>query len=157
MRIHAATLLVLCAMFAAAGCTGRDPAPSARWLETLLAERHYDRYDEFFAQDARVNGSSFAKEYLVSTVDGLHRAFPDLSVEVLEQITSQDRIVTRFAVHGTNDGPFNTQAATGRAVRFHGVAIDTLRNGKVSETWLHLDLWSMAQQLGAGEPPRAGS
>lgn len=141
-----------------AGCSGADRAgPAAGWLEAILVERSYDRFEEFFAENARINGSSFGEVYLSGTADGLHAAFPDLSLDVLERIAADDRVVIRFELHGTHEGPFNTFPATHRQVRFAGIVIDHLSEGRVTDSWLQLDLWSMAQQIGtrtpvAGEP-----
>jgi predicted ester cyclase len=143
-------LIAMIAALMIAACTesAREAGVSAAWLQVLLIERNQERYDEFFAPDARVNGSTFAREYLRATADGLHGAFPDLDIDVLEQIVARDRVVTRFALAGTHQGPFNTLPPTGRAISFPGVSIDRLEQGRVVENWLYIDLWSMAKQLG---------
>ena len=151
-RFLAGALALICL----AGCSGVDEGPggAAAWLDAILIDRSYDRFEEYFADGAQVNGSTFAREYLKGTADGLHAAFPDLKLELLEQIRTDDRVITRCALEGTHTGPFNTYPPTGRAVRFPCVAIDTIERGRIVESWLHIDLWSMARQLGvaAGSP-----
>jgi predicted ester cyclase len=155
-RFAAGALALICL----AGCSGVNEGSrgTGAWLDAILIDRSYERFEEYFAEGAQVNGSSFAREYLEGTADGLHAAFPDLKLELLEQLRADDRVITRFVLEGTNTGPFNTYPATGRAVRFNGVAIDTIEGGRVVDSWLHIDLWSMAQQLGvAGGAPAAST
>jgi predicted ester cyclase len=147
------------ALLCVAACSGVSDGSrvSPAWLTGLLIDRSYDRFEEYFADGARINGSSFAREYLKATADGLHAAFPDLKLEMLEQIRTQDRVVNRFVLEGTNTGSFNTYPATGREIRFTGVAIDKIEDGRIVESWLQIDLWSMAQQLGMTQVAGGGT
>jgi len=138
-----ATLLLL----AACGGAEDSKALASGYLQALLVEQAFERWDEFFAPDAHINGSGFARRYMEETARGLATGFPDLALIVDEQLVDGDSVVTRFTLEGTHDGPFSSVAPTGRRVRFRGVAVDRLVEGRIVSSWQYIDLWSAAQQL----------
>jgi len=138
-----ATLLLL----AACGGDEDSKALASGYLQALLVERAFERWDEFFAPDARINGSGFAQRYMEETARGLAIGFPDLALSVDEQLVDGDSVVTRFTLEGTHDGPFSSVAPTQRRVRFRGVAVDRLVEGRIVSSWQYIDLWNAAQQL----------
>jgi steroid delta-isomerase-like uncharacterized protein len=81
--------------------------------------------------------------------------FPDLRVEVLDQIAEGDAVVTRTMAAGTHTGTFQGVPATGRTVQIDGISIERYRNGRVAERWDQFDLLGMLQQLGAIPTPQA--
>jgi len=142
-------VLSVCGGFAACDAGSANRGLSAAWLEAMLVQQDYARFAELFAPTATVNESAYGARYLTSLSDGLHAAFPDLTLEIEEQLTDRDRVVTRFRLRGTHTGTFNRLAPTHRQVAIAGVAIDRVADGRVAETWLQLDLWGLAQQLAA--------
>jgi predicted ester cyclase len=151
MSVIVRAALAVLALATVAACNNGEAnrGVSAAWLDAMLVQRDYERYPELFATSARVNGSTFGGRYLKSIADGLHAAFPDLTLEVEEQLTDRDRVVTRFRLRGTHTGVFNTLPPTHREVAIRGVAIDRIEDGRVADTWLQLDLWGLGQQLAA--------
>ncbi len=79
----------------------------------------------------------------------LRQAFPDLKVDISDQIAEDDRVVTRKTFHGTHGGPFLGIPATGAPVRFEVVDILTIRDGRFCEHRAVLDKLGLMQQLGA--------
>jgi predicted ester cyclase len=63
----------------------------------------------------------------------LREAFPDLKVDIGEQIAEDDRVVTRKTFKGTHGGPFLGLPATGSGVRFEVVDILTIRERRICE------------------------
>ena len=45
-----------------------------------------------------------------------------------------EKVITRWTGHGTQSGPFEGMAATGKPVTATGVAISRVNNGKLSRT-----------------------
>jgi predicted ester cyclase len=144
---RAAALALLAILCAGCGAGVDNRQRAAGWLQSILIEQNYDAFAEHFADGARINDTSFTRSYLKSLAEGLHAAFPDLRMEVIEQIAVDDRVVTRFELTGTHSGAFNTMPATGRPVRFRGVSIDRLQDGRVTECWLQVDFWMMVRQI----------
>jgi steroid delta-isomerase-like uncharacterized protein len=79
----------------------------------------------------------------------LREAFPDLQVEISEQIAEDDRVVTRKTFRGTHDGPFLGLPPTGAGVHFEVIDILTIRERKICEHRVLLDKLGLLRQLGA--------
>ena len=86
-------------------------------------------------------------------------AFPDFKGTTEDMIFKGDKIIGHWIVTGTNTGPFGEFPPTGKQVRFSGVDIHHIVNGKVKEVWSFLDLLGLYQQLGftltAPAPPES--
>ena len=77
-------------------------------------------------------------EWLADMVGDRH-AFPDLRVEIQDQIAENDQVVTRLRMRGTQNGPLLGIGASGKAMDVSGVRIDRLAQGKITESWFHWD------------------
>ena len=76
-------------------------------------------------------------------------AFPDLHFQVDEMIASDDKIVARLTISGTNEGSFMNMPPTGNKISYKAIDIFRLIDGKVVEHWGIGDNVKMMQQLGA--------
>jgi steroid delta-isomerase-like uncharacterized protein len=76
-------------------------------------------------------------------------AFPDLTVDISEQIAEGDRVVTRKTLRGTHGGSFLGLPPTGSPVRFEVVDILTIRDERFVEHRAVIDKLNLMQQLGA--------
>ncbi|MBC7001957.1 ester cyclase [Photobacterium sp. BZF1] len=81
-------------------------------------------------------------------VQGLLTAFPDLHLTVDDQIVSGDKVATRWTAVGTHTGPLGDTAPTGQPVKFEGLILDRVVDGRVVERWEQWDQMGMLQQLG---------
>jgi steroid delta-isomerase-like uncharacterized protein len=88
-------------------------------------------------------------EYLADMVHLYRRAFPDLRLEIQDQIAENDRVVTCLRMQGTQNGPLLGIGASGKPVDVTGIRIDRLDKGKITESWFHWDGLDMLQQIGA--------
>jgi steroid delta-isomerase-like uncharacterized protein len=79
--------------------------------------------------------------------------FPDLVHNIEDQVAEGEKVVTRVTVTGTNKGQFQGMPATGKQVKFTGIAIDRVVNGKIKERWVDFDVMGLMQQLGAIPAP----
>ena len=82
-------------------------------------------------------------------------AFPDLTDTVELLIAEDDLVVARWTMAGTNTGAWGGVPPTGRPLRFSGVNIFRLKDGRVVEVWNHRDDLGVQQQLNA--PVYAGA
>ncbi len=82
-------------------------------------------------------------------------AFPDLTMVVDLIFGEGEMLVARWTMQGTNTAPWGNQPPTGKSIKFSGVNIYRIVNGKVVEIWNHRDDLGVMQQLGA--PIYAGS
>ena len=109
--------------------------------------------DEAFAADAmiHINGSpkpSLSLAEFKEMAKGLLASFPDIHFTIEDQVVAGDKVTTRWVAEGTNTGPLGDIPATGKGVRFNGLILDKVVDGKVAERWEQWDQVGMMQQLG---------
>lgn len=75
-------------------------------------------------------------------------AFPDIRFAIEDLITEDDKVVTRWTAQGTHQGEFLGIESTGKRVRFGGIYIYRVSDGKIAELWVSLDLLGPVLQLG---------
>jgi steroid delta-isomerase-like uncharacterized protein len=76
-------------------------------------------------------------------------AFSDLRFTIEDELSADDKIVTRWIVTGTHDGDLPGLPRTGRSISLSGITIARVIDGKVAESWNNWDVLGMMQQLGA--------
>jgi len=74
--------------------------------------------------------------------------FPDLHLEVQDTVADEHMNAQRILFTGTHTGQFRGLPATGRKVRFAGLEISRMVDGKAAEHWFQMDMLTMFQQLG---------
>jgi predicted ester cyclase len=75
-------------------------------------------------------------------------AFPDLWLSIEEAICENDRVVTKWRVTGTHDGPFGLVPPTRERVVLSGLTLSTFRGDRVATDWLTWDPQDMVRVLG---------
>ena len=80
-------------------------------------------------------------------------AFPDVRLNIEEQIAEGDRVVTRWIGSGTHQGEMMGIAPTGNQIRVDGITISRIQDGKVVEDWELFNALGLMQQLGAVPTP----
>ena len=83
-------------------------------------------------------------EFLGGFVEG----FPDLHLEVQGVAADDGMTAQRILFTGTHTGSFRGLPPTGREVRFSGIEINRMVDGKVAEHWFQLDSVTLFAQLG---------
>ena len=76
-------------------------------------------------------------------------AFPDVHMEIEDQIAEGDRVATRWVASGTHEGDLMGISPTGNRVTVAGTTIDRIADGQIAETWDNYDALGMMQQVGA--------
>ena len=76
-------------------------------------------------------------------------AFPDMNVNVEDEIAEWDKVVTRWTIRGTHQGEVEEFGPpTGRQVEIKGITIHRIGDGKIVEEWNRFDNLAVMQQLG---------
>ncbi len=85
-------------------------------------------------------------------------AIPDIRMDVVDTIAEGDRVCIRYVAYGTHTGELLGRPGTGKPVRYEGINIYRIVDGKLAESWQCLDAVGLLQQIGALTPdPSAGS
>ena len=78
----------------------------------------------------------------------LRAAFPDLTWETEAPLAQNDRVVARWTMRGTHDGPLFGHAATHHPMLVTGIHIARVEHGRIAELWQNWGLMGLLQQLG---------
>jgi steroid delta-isomerase-like uncharacterized protein len=111
-------------------------------LGDLVAEDvvHHDPYDPNAA--AGLAG-------LRKSIEANRTAFPDMAIEVEDQVAEGDRVATRWRATMTHSGSLGGTEASGRRVEMRGITIERFEGGKVVESWRSMDTLGLLRQIGA--------
>ena len=124
----------------------------ARFLEEVINQGRLEQADELVAVDfvelEPLPGQRQGREGLKEVIGMMRAAFPDIHWVVEETVASGDKVVTRFTWTGTHRGTFLGVPASGRSVSVKGVVIDRLVAGKMADSRILMDNFTMMQQLG---------
>jgi steroid delta-isomerase-like uncharacterized protein len=125
-----------------------------------LAREHFDRvwnHDEFetdtLADGYRVQTNLGAHdEHSLEEFQGFvaqaHEAVPDLQKEIDDSIATDDRVVIRYTMTGTQKGEFKGIPPTGESIEIAGIAIYRIEDGALAEAWIVADFLRAMKQLG---------
>lgn len=84
----------------------------------------------------------------VKVVETNHSAFPDLAVTIIGQVAEGDRVSTHWRFSGTQQGVYEGEQPAGKPVNWTGVSIDRFADGRIAETWVVWDKFTLFGQLG---------
>jgi steroid delta-isomerase-like uncharacterized protein len=74
-------------------------------------------------------------------------ALPDQHVAVDDMIAETDKVVVRWTATGTHQGDLMGIPATEKQVKYTGITIYRIADGKVAETWWAYDGFGLVQQI----------
>jgi steroid delta-isomerase-like uncharacterized protein len=87
-------------------------------------------------------------ESMIHFLHGMLRAgFPDITVDILDQIAEGDKVTTRKVFRGTHTGEFMSIPASGKQVMIKVIDIIRLRDGKYVEHWGASNLAEVLQEI----------
>lgn len=116
-----------------------------------------DRFDEFvdpsFVDHNALPGQAPGIEGLKAAYRMFSDAFSDLWYTFEALLADGDYVAGRGVIEGRHTGPFMGIPATGKTIRWTGTRTFRLRDGKVTDGWIDLDLFGMMMQLGAIPAP----
>ena len=123
-----------------------------RGFEEVLNQGNMALIDEVYSPDYvdhTPNGPGPGLEGLKQYFMMYGTAFPDAHYTVEDQIAEGgDKVVTRWSVHGTHQGPLLGIPPTGKQGAVTGIGIARFEGGKIVEVWSEFDALGMFQQLG---------
>jgi len=123
-----------------------------RFVEEVINQGRLEAADELveenFVELDPLPGQSQGRQGLKDVIAMMRAGFPDLHWVIDETVAADDKVVSRFTWTGTQRGDFLGIPATGKAVTVHGVVIDRLSGGKMADSRILMDTFSLMQQLG---------
>ena len=130
-----------------------------RWLDEVFSRGDLTKAEELFTQNYALHDPSFPHD--VHGPEGIRRyvtayrvAFPNLEVDVEDQLAEEDKVVTRWTVRGTHSGEFLGLAPTGDEVTVSGIEFDRIVGGRIDEAWVgyhpFAEQMSIPERVGQG-------
>jgi steroid delta-isomerase-like uncharacterized protein len=122
-----------------------------RWFDAVWNRGREDTVDQLMAPDALVHGlgEAIRGPAAFKRFHAAYReAFPDVRIDVEDLVAEGDKVAFRWSATATHRGASLGFAATNRNVRFEGMGIIRVQNGKLVEGWNTFDQLGMLQQLG---------
>ena len=121
--------------------------------------------DAFNARDDAAEAAARTADYIAHAPDSIQpmaldsdawleflgvflEGFPDLHLEVQDSAADGEMVAQRILFTGTHTGSFRGLPPTNRQVRFSGLEINRMVDGKVAEHWVQLDALTLFEQLG---------
>jgi len=125
-----------------------------RWFEEVWNKGNESAIDEMADPNVVGHGLLDADGKEVHNVAGFkvfykqfRSAFPDIHIEIEETVSEGNKIAARCLVTATHTGQGIGRAPTNKPVRFTGMCIVRIKDGKIAEAWNNFDFLAMQQQL----------
>jgi steroid delta-isomerase-like uncharacterized protein len=83
----------------------------------------------------------------------LRTAYPDLNFTHEDTLAEGDRVMIRWIMRGTHNGPLMGIPATGKPVTVAGIDVFRIADGQIVELWQNFDQLGMLQQIGVIPTP----
>ena len=124
-----------------------------RYIEEIINTGNVDRIPEFISPDYfEVHdgkeypiGIEGAKEHVL----GVRNTYPDLELIIEKQIAEGDWVVTCIVAQGTHKGPWLNIKPTNKFVKYTGVNINRVVDGKIVEHGGAANLLGPLLEIGA--------
>jgi predicted ester cyclase len=131
--------------------------------ENRLAARRW--VEAFNARDKEGEADAITADYIGHAPDSMRlpeldgdawaafmgtflEGFPDLHLDVQASVSDEEMNAQRILFTGTHTGYFRGLPPTGRNVRFAGLEMSRMVDGKAAEHWFQIDMLTMFEQLG---------
>jgi hypothetical protein len=117
-------------------------------------------FAQVYADPVVVNGTSMTVAQLADRARSLQQSFDRLSMQILDQVETSDRLVIAFIMRGRHVGPYpsplGTIPPTGREIAVRTIDVLTIQDGLVSAITVVADDLGLLTQLNpitpAGKP-----
>lgn len=123
-----------------------------RIREEIVNQGKMEVADELIADNYVWHGpgglTANGPEGFKNVISGFRSAFPDLKIIVNEELAEGDFVVFHYTTTGTHKGEFSGIPPTGKQVKFSGIILRRIVDGKLLEDWDMYDSPTFMKQLG---------
>lgn len=131
----------------------QNRAIAERAFADVLDGHDLERIPEYYAEDCRFYGLSgpeaIDRDEYASYLSMHFEAFPDLSFEVDDVVSADDRVAVRWTARGTHEGDLMDLPATGRDATVTGMSMLHFDGDRIVEVYSNQDMLGLLQQLDA--------
>jgi len=130
--------------------TERNRRTILRFFQEVMGSGELEALDELAVDDyddhVALPGQGPGRAGLKLRVATIRAAFQPRQ-QLHDVVVDGDRVAVRWTLSGIHCGPFLGLEATGRPVRFDGIDMYAMRDGRMAAHWNVVDLWSFYQQV----------
>ncbi len=112
-------------------------------LDAFMADIHEDATWWLGPASPMFEGSDAIRQLLTAMLTAL----PDIRYELHHVVASDDELVMRYTMTGTNSGEFMGRPPTGRQVELHAVVVCEMKDGKRHRVWQYAAGPGLLEQL----------
>ncbi|MEQ8433752.1 MAG: ester cyclase [Oceanicaulis sp.] len=128
-------------------------------IEDLWGKGRVELIDQLYTDDVTdhmpLPGQPPGVSGLRQVVEQFHAALPDLQITVHGVLAEEDRALDFWTLEATHTGEVMGLAPTGNRIRFSGIDMVRIRDGRISDIWHVEELLQMIVQMG-GDPVAFG-
>jgi steroid delta-isomerase-like uncharacterized protein len=122
------------------------------FYDEVFRRRNVDAIDELLTEDfvehTPAPGQAMDRQGAKDFIGQVLQAFPDLDVEIENEIAEGDTVSAVVRMTGTHRAEFAGVPATGRKVSVYAMDVTRVRDGRFSEHWGLADMSGLMMQLG---------
>lgn len=143
-----------------------DNAVLARSIYAAFNRGEFEKCLSLATEDVEILmvpfGQTFrGKEGFRAFMEGFRKAFPDLTLEITSQVSSEGAVVNEFRARGTHTGPLFGPAgeipATGNRIDYPVIEVWGVKEGRLAYIRNYFDSTTLMQQLGVVPLPERAS
>jgi predicted ester cyclase len=124
----------------------------SRFIGEVINQGRVELIPELWTSDLAWHGGSLDDVYGVRAYTEMltasTNAFEDLHLTVHDTVAERSKVVVRFTNAGRSIGPFLGAGPTNEVIRWDGVGIYELADGRIAEAWFSEDVLAIARRLG---------
>lgn len=129
-----------------------------RIYEEFWNQGNFAALDELVSPDYVLHfetppGFPDGREGMQRTIESFRAGFPNIHVQIEDQLAEGDKVLTRITIRGTHQGPFMNIPPTNKDVTFTAMVLTRFENGRNIEGRGEIDRLGLMQQLGAIPTP----
>lgn len=139
--------------------SAQNKAAMRRIYEEIWNQGNFEVLDEIFSPDyvghlPTPPGAPSGREGVRWLIQAYRTAFPDIHVQVEDQIAEGDKVLTRITVQGTHQGQLMHIPPTNKEITVSAMVLTRFKDGQNVEGWAELDRFGLMQQLGVVPAPQ---
>jgi steroid delta-isomerase-like uncharacterized protein len=125
------------------------------FIERAFNNGDLSAIDDLFAagyvnHDAPSGKNANGAEGVKAIITIFRTAFPDLHVNIEEQVAEGDFVCNRAMTSGTHQGEFFGAQPSQRQIAMPGMTMVRVVDGKIAEAWVRNDMDVLMRQIGGG-------
>ncbi len=127
------------------------------WFETLIERGSDIALDAWFSPAHRLHQNlvpPFPNGIggIQAALDVLRNSFPNINVQIRQQVEAGDMVLTQFDAQARQLGPLGVVSATGTWVPFHGMLMTRFSDERALVSWLEIDAFEALAHMRALAP-----